>query len=147
LVKNEAGFSANEAGVNALSLLAQHEMTRHGHSRLAQLGQTIDVASIGTRSCTTTERRSDGDGVGRRRDPSRASAIIERLLALAGRTSFPAPAPSNTGQSPLISASWSTAFRPKDLRFSGEGCNRNHGLRTVQEGSGQRQFTTPCLWR
>jgi hypothetical protein len=47
LVKNEAGFAAYEAGVSALSILAQYEMTRHGHRRLARLGQGIDVASIG----------------------------------------------------------------------------------------------------
>jgi hypothetical protein len=47
LVKNEAGFAAYEAAVSALSILAQYEMTRHGHRRLARLGQGIDVASIG----------------------------------------------------------------------------------------------------
>jgi hypothetical protein len=47
LVKNEAGFAAYEAAVSALSILAQYELTRHGHRRLARLGQGIDGASIG----------------------------------------------------------------------------------------------------
>jgi hypothetical protein len=47
LVKNKPGFAAYEAGVSALSILAQYEMTRHGHRRLARLGQGIDVGSIG----------------------------------------------------------------------------------------------------
>jgi hypothetical protein len=46
LVKNKAGFAAYEAGVSALSILAQYEMIRHGHRRLARLGQAIDVSSI-----------------------------------------------------------------------------------------------------
>jgi hypothetical protein len=47
LVKNQAGFEAYEAGVSALSILAQYEMTQHGDRRLARLCQGIDVASIG----------------------------------------------------------------------------------------------------
>jgi hypothetical protein len=45
LVKNEVGFAAYEAGVSALSILAPYEMARHGHRRLARLGQGIDVVS------------------------------------------------------------------------------------------------------
>jgi hypothetical protein len=47
LVKNKPGFAAFEAGVSALSVLAQYEMTRHGHRRLARLGQSIDVGAVG----------------------------------------------------------------------------------------------------
>jgi hypothetical protein len=47
LVKNKVGFAAFEAGVSAFSILAQYEMTRHGHRRLERLGQSIDVGSIG----------------------------------------------------------------------------------------------------
>jgi hypothetical protein len=47
LVKNKAGFAAYEAGLSAFSILAQYEMTRHGHRRLARLGQGIDVGLIG----------------------------------------------------------------------------------------------------
>ena len=47
LVNSKVGFAAFEAGVSGLSILAQDEMTRHGHRRLARLGQSIDVASIG----------------------------------------------------------------------------------------------------
>jgi hypothetical protein len=47
LVKNKVGFAAFEAGVSGLSILAQYEMTRHGHRRLARWGQGIDVGSIG----------------------------------------------------------------------------------------------------
>jgi hypothetical protein len=37
------GFAGFEAGVSALSILAKYEMTRHGHRKLACLGQAIDV--------------------------------------------------------------------------------------------------------
>lgn len=47
LVKNKGGFAAFEAGTSGLSILAGYEMTRRGHRRLARLGQTIDVVSIG----------------------------------------------------------------------------------------------------
>jgi hypothetical protein len=33
--------------VSRLSILAEYEMTRHGHRRLARLGQGFDLASIG----------------------------------------------------------------------------------------------------
>jgi hypothetical protein len=33
--------------VSGLSMLAQYEMTKHGHRKLARLGQSIDVGSIG----------------------------------------------------------------------------------------------------
>jgi hypothetical protein len=46
LVKNKVGFAAFEAVVSGFSILAQYEMTRHGHRRLARLGQSIDVGSI-----------------------------------------------------------------------------------------------------
>jgi len=46
LVKSKVGLAAFEAGVSGLSILAQYEMTRHGHRRLARLGQTVDVGSI-----------------------------------------------------------------------------------------------------
>jgi hypothetical protein len=46
-VKNKVGFAAFAAGVSALSVVAQYEMTRNGHRRLARLGQRIDVGSIG----------------------------------------------------------------------------------------------------
>jgi hypothetical protein len=45
-VKNKVGFAAFEAVVSGFSILAQYEMTRHGHRRLARLGQSIDVGSI-----------------------------------------------------------------------------------------------------
>jgi len=47
LVKNKAGFAAYEAAVSAFSILAQYEMTRHGHRRVARLGQGVDVGFIG----------------------------------------------------------------------------------------------------
>jgi hypothetical protein len=47
LVKNRAGFAAYEAAVSAFSILAQYEMTRHGHRRVARLGQGVDVGFIG----------------------------------------------------------------------------------------------------
>jgi hypothetical protein len=47
LVKNKVGFAAFEAGVSGFSILAEYEMTRRGHRRLARLGQSIDVGSIG----------------------------------------------------------------------------------------------------
>jgi hypothetical protein len=47
LVKNKVGFAAFEAGVSGFSILAEYEMTRHGRRRLARLGQSIDVGSIG----------------------------------------------------------------------------------------------------
>jgi hypothetical protein len=47
LVENKLGFAAFEAAVSGLSILAQYEMTRHGHRRLVRLGQTVDVGSIG----------------------------------------------------------------------------------------------------
>jgi hypothetical protein len=47
LVKNKVGFAAFEAGVSGLSILAQCEMTRRGHRRLARLGRSIEVGSIG----------------------------------------------------------------------------------------------------
>ena len=36
-----------EARVSALCVLAQSEMTRHGHRRLARLGRGIDVGFVG----------------------------------------------------------------------------------------------------
>jgi hypothetical protein len=63
LVKNEVGFAAYEAGVSALSILAPYEMARHGHRRLARLGQGIDVVSIGytvVHNYRTTKSRCDG---------------------------------------------------------------------------------------
>jgi hypothetical protein len=36
--------AAFEAGVSGLSILAEYEMTKHGHRRVARLGQAIDVA-------------------------------------------------------------------------------------------------------
>jgi hypothetical protein len=47
LVKNKVGFAAVEAGVSGLSILAESEMTRHGHRRLARLGQGVDVGLVG----------------------------------------------------------------------------------------------------
>jgi hypothetical protein len=47
LVKNKVGFAAFEARVSGLSILAQYEMNRRGHRRLARLGQGVDVGSIG----------------------------------------------------------------------------------------------------
>jgi hypothetical protein len=47
LVKNKVGFAAFEAGVSGFSILAEYEMTRHGRRRLARLGQSIDLGSIG----------------------------------------------------------------------------------------------------
>jgi hypothetical protein len=47
LVKSKVGFAAFEAGVSGFSILAEYEMTRHGHRRLARLGQSIDVGAIG----------------------------------------------------------------------------------------------------
>ena len=47
LVQNKVGFAGFEAVVSALSILAQYEMTRHGHRKLAWLGQAIDVGFIG----------------------------------------------------------------------------------------------------
>ena len=35
LVKNQAGCSTLQAGIRALSIPAQYEMTRHGHRRLS----------------------------------------------------------------------------------------------------------------
>jgi hypothetical protein len=46
LVKNKVGFAVFEAAVSGFSILAQYEMTRHGHRRLARLGQSLDVGSI-----------------------------------------------------------------------------------------------------
>jgi hypothetical protein len=46
LVKNKVGFAAFEAVVSGFSILAQYEMTRQGHRRVARLGQSIDVGSI-----------------------------------------------------------------------------------------------------
>jgi hypothetical protein len=47
LVKNKVGFAAFEAVASGLSILAQYEMTRHGHKRLARLGQSIDLGALG----------------------------------------------------------------------------------------------------
>jgi hypothetical protein len=47
LVKNKVGFAAFKAGVSGFSILAKYEMTRRGHRRLARLGQSMDVGSIG----------------------------------------------------------------------------------------------------
>jgi uncharacterized membrane protein YebE (DUF533 family) len=47
LVKNKVGFGAFEAVASGFSILAQYEMTRHGHKRLARLGQSIDLGAIG----------------------------------------------------------------------------------------------------
>jgi hypothetical protein len=47
LVKNKVGFAAFEAVASGFSVLAQYEITRHGHKRLARLGQSIDLGAIG----------------------------------------------------------------------------------------------------
>jgi hypothetical protein len=47
LVKNKVEFAAYEAGVSGLSILAEYEMAKHGHKRLARLGQSIDLAVLG----------------------------------------------------------------------------------------------------
>jgi hypothetical protein len=47
LVKSKVGFAAFQAGMSGLSILAECEMNRRGHRRLARLGQTVDVGSIG----------------------------------------------------------------------------------------------------
>jgi hypothetical protein len=47
LVKNKVGFASFEAVVSGFSILAQYEITRHGHKRLARLGQSIDLGAIG----------------------------------------------------------------------------------------------------
>jgi hypothetical protein len=46
LVKNKVGFAGYEAGISALSILAQYELTRHGHRKVAWLGQGIDVGFV-----------------------------------------------------------------------------------------------------
>jgi hypothetical protein len=47
LVKNKVAFAGFEAGVSALSILAQYEMIRHARRKLAWLGQAIDVGFVG----------------------------------------------------------------------------------------------------
>jgi hypothetical protein len=47
LVKNKVGFAAFETVASGFSILAQYEMTRHGHKRLARLGQSINLGAIG----------------------------------------------------------------------------------------------------
>jgi hypothetical protein len=46
--QKKVGFAGYEAGISALSILAQYELTRHGHQRLAWLGQGIDVGFVGS---------------------------------------------------------------------------------------------------
>ncbi len=46
LVKNKVGFAAFETAVSGLSILAEYEMTRHGHRRWARWGQGVDVAFV-----------------------------------------------------------------------------------------------------
>jgi hypothetical protein len=47
LMKSKVGFAALEAGTSGLGILAQYEMNRRGHRRLARLGPGVDVGSIG----------------------------------------------------------------------------------------------------
>jgi hypothetical protein len=46
-VKNKVAFAGFEAGVSALNILAQYEMTRLGHRKLAWLGLVIDEGFVG----------------------------------------------------------------------------------------------------
>jgi hypothetical protein len=50
--------------VSGFSILAQYEMARHGHRRLARRGQTIDVGSIGYSVLHNYPNdRTDGEGL------------------------------------------------------------------------------------
>jgi hypothetical protein len=46
-VKSNDGFAAFDVGLSALSIPAEDEMARHGHWRLARLGWSVDVGSMG----------------------------------------------------------------------------------------------------
>jgi hypothetical protein len=46
-MQKKVRFAGVEAGVSALSILTQYEMSRHGHRKLACWGQAIDVGFVG----------------------------------------------------------------------------------------------------
>jgi hypothetical protein len=43
LVHNKVGFAAFEGAISAVSILPQYELTKHGHRKLAWIGQAVDV--------------------------------------------------------------------------------------------------------
>jgi hypothetical protein len=43
LVHNKIGFGAFELATSGLSVAVQYELIRHGHRKLARIGQAIDV--------------------------------------------------------------------------------------------------------
>ena len=43
LVHNKVGFAAFEGAMSVASILPQYELTKHGHRKLAWLGQAVDV--------------------------------------------------------------------------------------------------------
>jgi hypothetical protein len=47
LVKNKVGFAGFEVAMSAVSFLAQYEMTKHGHRKLAWIGQASDAGFVG----------------------------------------------------------------------------------------------------
>jgi hypothetical protein len=46
LVKNKFGFAAFEGAVSGFSILAQYEVSRKGHKRLARWGQGVDLGAL-----------------------------------------------------------------------------------------------------
>jgi hypothetical protein len=46
LVKNKATFFGFEEGASAPSIWGQYELTKHGHRKLAWLGQMIDTGVL-----------------------------------------------------------------------------------------------------
>jgi hypothetical protein len=46
LVHSKTGFAAFEFTTSALSVFCEYEMTKHGHRRLARIGQAIDSGVV-----------------------------------------------------------------------------------------------------